>query len=108
MKHEIVQDYYGKALQGSEDLKTDACCTVDSIPEYIKPIMAKIHPEVSGKYYGCGLVAPPLLDGTRILDLGSGSGQDCYVLSAMAGENGAVVGVEMTDEQLEVANRHLE
>ncbi|MCB1666969.1 MAG: methyltransferase domain-containing protein [Porticoccaceae bacterium] len=108
MKHEIVQDYYGKALQGSEDLKTDACCTVDSIPEYIKPIMAKIHPEVSGKYYGCGLVAPPLLDGTRILDLGSGSGQDCYVLSAMAGENGAVVGVDMTDEQLEVANRHLE
>lgn len=106
--HESVQDYYGKALSGSGDLKTDACCTMDSIPEYLKPIMAKVHPEVSGKYYGCGLVAPELLSGMRILDLGSGSGQDCYVLSAMVGESGSVVGVDMTDEQLAVANRHLD
>lgn len=106
--YDIVKDYYGKALQGSEDLQTDACCTVDSVPDAIKPIMAKIHPEVSGKYYGCGLIAPPLLDGLRVLDLGSGSGQDCYVLSALVGETGEVVGVDMTDEQLAVANRHIE
>ncbi|PHQ58661.1 MAG: methyltransferase type 11 [Porticoccus sp.] len=106
--YDIVKDYYGRALQGSEDLQTDACCTVDSIPDAIKPIMAKIHPEVSGKYYGCGLVAPELLTGLRILDLGSGSGQDCYVLSALVGETGEVVGVDMTDEQLAVANRHIE
>ena len=106
--HESVQDYYGKELTGSSDLKTDACCTVDSIPDYLKPIMAKVHPEVSGKYYGCGLVAPELLKGMRILDLGSGSGQDCYVLSALVGEEGAVVGVDMTDEQLAVANAHID
>jgi len=106
--HESVQDYYGKELSGSGDLKTDACCTVDSAPQYLKPILAKVHPEVSGKYYGCGLVAPESLSGMRILDLGSGSGQDCYVLSALVGEAGAVVGVDMTDEQLSVANRHLD
>ncbi|WP_461520788.1 methyltransferase domain-containing protein [Porticoccus sp.] len=106
--YDTVKDYYGKELQGSGDLKTDACCTVDSVPDYIKPIMAKIHPEVSGKYYGCGLVAPDLLAGMRILDLGSGSGQDCYVLSALVGEQGEVVGVDMTDEQLAVANRHVD
>tara|TARA_R100000656_G_scaffold25525_3_gene22408 strand:- start:76 stop:1116 length:1041 start_codon:yes stop_codon:yes gene_type:complete len=106
--YDIVKDYYGRALQGSEDLQTDACCTVDSVPDAIKPIMAKIHPEVSGKYYGCGLIAPALLSGLRILDLGSGSGQDCYVLSALVGETGEVVGVDMTDEQLAVANRHIE
>ena len=106
--YDIVKDYYGRALQGSEDLQTDACCTVDSVPDVIKPIMAKIHPEVSGKYYGCGLIAPALLSGLRILDLGSGSGQDCYVLSALVGETGEVVGVDMTDEQLAVANRHIE
>ncbi len=105
---EAVRDYYGKTLQGSEDLQTDACCTLDSIPSHIKPIMAKIHPEVSGKYYGCGLVAPELLDGLRVLDLGSGSGQDCFVLSALVGERGSVIGVDMTDEQLQVANRHIE
>lgn len=106
--YDTVKDYYGKALQGSEDLKTDACCTVDSMPNHLKPILAKIHPEVSGKYYGCGLVAPDLLEGLRILDLGSGSGQDCYLLSAMVGEWGEVVGVDMTDEQLNVANRHVD
>lgn len=106
--HETVKDYYGKELTGSDDLKTDACCTLDNIPGHIKPIMAKIHPEVSSKYYGCGLVAPELLEGMRILDLGSGSGQDCYVLSALVGEAGEVVGVDMTDEQLAVANRHID
>ena len=106
--YDTVKDYYGKELQGSGDLKTDACCTVDSVPDHIKPVMVKIHPEVSGKYYGCGLVAPDLLEGMRILDLGSGSGQDCYVLSALAGEQGEVVGVDMTDEQLAVANRHID
>ena len=106
--YDSVKDYYGKELQGSTDLKTDACCTPDSMPSHLKPIMAKIHPEVSGKYYGCGLVAPELLEGLRILDLGSGSGQDCYVLSAMVGEQGEVVGIDMTDEQLAVANRHID
>jgi len=103
-----VQDYYGKELSGSDDLKTDACCTLDNIPKHLKPIMEKIHPEVSSKYYGCGLVAPELLEGMRILDLGSGSGQDCYVLSALVGESGEVVGIDMTDEQLDVANRHID
>ena len=106
--HETVKDYYGKELTGSDDLKTDACCTLENIPDHLKKIMAKIHPEVSSKYYGCGLVAPELLEGMRILDLGSGSGQDCYVLSALVGEHGEVVGVDMTDEQLSVANRHID
>ncbi len=106
--HDRVKNYYGRELQGSQDLKTDACCTVDSIPGHINPIMAKIHPEVSNKYYGCGLVAPDDLQGMRILDLGSGSGQDCYVLSALVGERGSIVGVDMTDEQLAVANAHLD
>jgi arsenite methyltransferase len=108
MSHETVQEYYGKRLQGSKDLATDACCTVDSVPEHLKPLMSMLHPEVSSHYYGCGLVAPDLLEGTRILDLGSGSGQDCYVLAGLVGERGAVVGVDMTDEQLAIAERHIE
>ena len=60
------------------------------------------------RYYGCGLVAPEQLEGMRILDLGSGSGRDVYLLSALVGEHGEVVGVDMTDEQLAVANRHLD
>ncbi len=106
--HETVKDYYGSTLAGSADLKTDACCTVDAMPAYLKPILAKIHPEVSGKYYGCGLVAPELLEGLTVLDLGSGTGQDCFVLSYLVGESGSVIGVDMTDQQLAVAERHID
>ena len=104
---EDVQDYYGKQLQSSADLQTNACCD-QAPPEHLKPLLARLHDEVVSRYYGCGLVAPEQLQGMRILDLGSGSGRDVYLLSALVGEHGEVVGVDMTDEQLAVANRHLD
>ncbi|MFC3149818.1 methyltransferase domain-containing protein [Litoribrevibacter euphylliae] len=105
---EEVQDYYGKTLQSSDDLKTDACCTDTNMPRFVKQALANVHDEVLTRYYGCGLVAPEKLEGARILDLGSGSGRDCYVLAQLVGENGYVVGVDMTEEQLDVANRHID
>ncbi|MFM1895226.1 MAG: hypothetical protein RLZZ385_300 [Pseudomonadota bacterium] len=104
--HALVQDYYGKTLQGSADLKTSACCDVSAMPAWLKPRLAAVHPEVLARYYGCGLVCPPLVEGCRILDLGCGSGRDVYVLAQLAGATGAVVGVDMTEEQLAVARSH--
>lgn len=43
------------------------------------------------RYYGCGLTIPDLLEGLTVVDLGSGSGRDCYVLSQLVGEKGHVV-----------------
>ena len=104
--HESVKEYYGKTLGGSEDLKTDACCTLDDTPDFLKPVLAKIHPEVADRYYGCGLVLPEAISGLRILDLGSGAGRDVYALAALVGETGSVVGVDMTPEQLAVAREY--
>jgi len=104
--HEIVKDYYGRQLQSSEDLKTSACCDASSAPAWLKPLLARIHPEVLSRYYGCGLVCPPALAGCRVLDLGSGSGRDVYALAQLVGAEGEVVGVDMTEEQLAVAERH--
>lgn len=104
--HEIVQDYYGRQLQSSSDLKTTACCDVSQTPAWLRPVLADIHPEVLSRYYGCGLVCPPLLEGRRVLDLGCGSGRDVYALAQLVGPAGQVVGVDMTEAQLEVANRH--
>ena len=105
---ESVQNYYGKVLQHSNDLKTSACCDVSSMPDWLKPLLAKLHPQVTERYYGCGLVAPAVLEGARVLDLGSGSGRDCYLLAQLVGSQGQVVGVDMTVEQLAVANAHLQ
>lgn len=106
MKHDAVQSYYGEVLQGSADLQTNACCTPGEMPAHLKATLSKIHDEVLTRYYGCGLIAPQALEGMRILDLGCGAGRDVYALSAMVGEAGAVVGVDMTPAQLEVARRH--
>ena len=104
--YDIVTDYYGRQLQGTIDLKTSACCDVSTMPEWLKPLLARIHPEVLSRYYGCGLVCPPLLAGCRVLDLGCGSGRDVYALAQLVGPSGQVVGVDMTDEQLAIARQH--
>ena len=78
------------------------------MPEHLKLAMSKVHADVASRYYGCGLVRPQQLQGMRILDLGSGSGRDCYILSQLVGEEGFVLGVDMTDEQLDIANKYID
>ncbi len=103
-----VKHYYGEVLQTNNDLQTNACCSIDDMPAFVKPLLADIHPEVRAKYYGCGLVLPDLLSGMQVLDLGSGSGRDCYLLARLVGERGRVVGIDMTEQQLAVAQRHID
>lgn len=104
--HESVKDYYGRVLQSSDDLQTNACCTDEAMPEFLKPILSKVHDEVMMRYYGCGLVVPEQMQGLKVLDLGCGAGRDVYALSAMVGEQGEVVGLDMTPEQLAVADKY--
>lgn len=104
-----VSKYYGEELKSSDDLKTNACCTAGSPPKYIQECISNINPEVVSKYYGCGLCLPQYpLEGASVLDLGCGAGRDVYIASQLVGPTGNVVGVDMTDEQLEVANKHLD
>ena len=103
---ESVQNYYGKILTRTSDLKTNCCTTEVSPSSQIKNLLANIHDDVTQRYFGCGLVYPEKLEGMRVLDLGCGSGRDVFVLSQLVGENGLVVGVDMTDEQLEVGRKH--
>ncbi|GGD58411.1 methyltransferase domain-containing protein [Erythrobacter arachoides] len=107
MNLQNAQDYYGKVLGGSQDLRTDACCTFERPSDAIMRALANVHPEVKARYYGCGLVVPQALEGCRVLDLGSGSGQDAYLLAQLVGPQGSVTGVDATPEQLAVAREHL-
>ncbi len=100
-----VQQYYGKVLKTRNDLKTGACCSAESFPEYVGQIIKDVHPEIIDKFYGCGSPIPPAIEGATVLDLGCGTGRDVYVVSRLAGEKGKVIGVDMTDEQLQVADK---
>lgn len=106
MNIDVVKDYYGKVLKGSEDLQTSACCDVDDMPRYLTRLIANVHDEVVGRYYGCGLCIPTALENCNVLDLGSGAGRDVYILSQLVGEKGFVTGVDMTAEQLATAEVH--
>jgi radical SAM/Cys-rich protein len=101
-----AQEYYGEVLQSNKDLKTTACCTLDMIPTRIKEVLPYIAEEIQDKYYGCGSPIPLALKNQRILDLGSGSGRDVYILSKLVGEKGRVYGIDMTQNQIDVAKKY--
>ncbi|XP_028936544.1 arsenite methyltransferase isoform X2 [Ornithorhynchus anatinus] len=104
-----VQDYYGQELRGSADLKTNVCVAAGSpSTRAAREALGAVHQDVRDRFYGCGLVCPESLENRRILDLGSGSGQDCYVLSQLVGEKGHVTGVDMTKAQVEVAKKYID
>jgi ubiquinone/menaquinone biosynthesis C-methylase UbiE len=103
-----VRRYYGEVLRSSRDLKTSACCPATALPAALRALLEDVHPEVRERFYGCGSPLPAALEGCTVLDLGCGSGRDCYVLSRLVGEHGRVIGIDMTPEQLAVARRHLD
>ena len=108
---ENVKEYYGKVLESSSDLKTgnEVCNKNLSVEnKYICRAISEVHQAVSAKYYGCGLCIPPGVEGACILDLGSGSGRDCFAVSKLVGPDGSVVGIDMTKEQVDVANTYIE
>eukprot|EP01124_Arcella_intermedia_P027684 TRINITY_DN5469_c0_g1_i4.p1 TRINITY_DN5469_c0_g1~~TRINITY_DN5469_c0_g1_i4.p1 ORF type:complete len:366 (+),score=77.86 TRINITY_DN5469_c0_g1_i4:149-1099(+) len=74
----------------------------------IKKIRSLLHDDTLASFYGCGSPIPPALNGAVVLDLGCGSGVDVFVCSALVGDGGKVIGVDMTEEQLAKANKHVQ
>jgi len=106
--HQGVKDYYSRVLSSSKDLQTSACCcSPDSFPTYLKEIMPLIDAEIVERFYGCGSPIPQAIEGCTVLDLGCGTGRDVYLASKLIGPQGKVIGVDMTEEQLAIANKHL-
>ena len=49
-----------------------------------------------------------LKEGEHVLDLGSGGGLDAFIARSTVGETGRVVGIDMTDEMIELATANAE
>ncbi|MEZ4873690.1 MAG: methyltransferase domain-containing protein [Bdellovibrionales bacterium] len=103
---EKVQKYYGEVLKTKADLQTTACCTAEAMPSHMLQLLKNIDEEIQQKFYGCGAPFPTSLKNSTVLDLGCGTGRDVYMLSQLVGEQGRVIGLDMTDEQLSVAEKH--
>ncbi|MCF6313435.1 MAG: methyltransferase domain-containing protein [Verrucomicrobiales bacterium] len=95
----IVKKRYADGANAQE---AALCCPVDYDPQYLKVIPT----EVIERDYGCGDPSQYLKPGETVLDLGSGTGKICFIASQVVGPEGKVIGVDMTDDMLDVARRN--
>jgi arsenite methyltransferase len=95
----IVRQRYAAAATAPE---SKLCCPIDYEADYLKIIPR----EVIERDYGCGDPSRYLREGETVLDLGSGTGKICFIAAQIVGPTGKVIGVDMTDEMLEVARRN--
>jgi arsenite methyltransferase len=87
---------------GAKTTEDRLCCPVEYDDDYLKAIPR----EVIERDYGCGDPTRYLREGETVLDLGSGTGKICFIAAQVVGPKGRVIGVDMTDEMLEVARRN--
>jgi SAM-dependent methyltransferase len=63
-------------------------------------------PEASRvRSYGCGspVIDADLREGETVVDLGSGSGVECYIAARLVGPTGRVIGIDMLDSMLDLS-----
>ena len=94
----VAQRYTGAAQAPEADL----CCPVPLNPT----LLAAVPSEIIARDYGCGDPTVHVKEGEVVLDLGSGAGKACYLLSQVVGPTGRVIGVDMNDEMLALARAH--
>ena len=96
----VVKNFYAEAVGDTkEDILNPVC--------YEAEIISHIPTEFRLRGYGCG---SPVLDaeicpGETVLDLGCGSGVECFIASRLTGSSGQVIGVDMLDPMLDLARR---
>ena len=95
-----VRNYYSQVIKKSKKLNINTCYTIKIQSPQIKNILKN--------YHTSSLIIPDKLKNTKIMDLGYGTSKDIYILSKLVGENGRVVGIDNTDEELEKSNKNKE
>ena len=106
--HEMVKEYYSEITnkKGGELASSVCSCASHCIPDHIKSIAAELPDEIVARYYGCGSPIPDQIEGCTVLDLGCGTGRDVYVIAKLVGKNGRVIGIDMNDDQLAIAEKY--
>lgn len=112
---EMVKEKYGQiAKQSTSCCGPTSCCgtTDNKIVDYT--VMQDDYNHLDGYVadadlgLGCGLPTEfaGIKKGDVVVDLGSGAGNDVFVAHALVGNEGKVIGIDMTQEMIDKANRN--
>ena len=74
--------------------------------DYERTYLELLPQEILERDYGCGDPSKYVEPGETVLDLGSGGGKICYILSQKVGREGRVIGVDMNDDMLALAEKY--
>ena len=96
---EVEQAVAERYSAGAQAVEAALCCPVDYDPRFLTVIPQ----EVLDRDYGCGDPSSHLGEGETVLDLGSGGGKIAFIASQVIGETGRVIGVDINDEMLALA-----
>ncbi|MFQ5661308.1 MAG: methyltransferase domain-containing protein [Gammaproteobacteria bacterium] len=88
--------------EGARDRVEALCCPVD----YDQGLLKILPREIIDRDYGCGDPSRYVREGDRVLDMGSGSGKNCYMTAQLVGKTGRVIGVDMNEEMLALARKY--
>ncbi len=99
---EIVRQRYSSAAGRREEA---LCCPTGYDTSDLESFVPE---EVLKVSYGCGSPAGigHIRSGETVVDIGSGGGIDCFDALRRTGSSGRVIGVDMTDEMLAVAQKN--
>lgn len=95
-------NFVAKVRAGAKQAEASLCCPTDYEHRYLEVLPD----EIIAKDYGCGNPSRYVEAGETVLDLGSGAGKICYILSQKVGESGRVIGVDFNDEMLTLARKY--
>jgi len=82
-------------------------CEVDHLHPSMAEILQTINPEVLQAPVGAVSPLPPDIEGCTVLDLGCGSGRTAFAASRLVGSKGRVIGVDVREGLLSLAEKHL-
>jgi len=110
----IVQEKYGQIAKDSaepEKMVSCGCGCDDTYSIFSENYFGKEgYAPGADLGLGCGIPTDfiKIKPGDTVIDLGSGAGNDCFVARALVGEEGKVIGIDMTREMIALARANAE
>jgi arsenite methyltransferase len=103
-----VQHHYGKVAENAAGRAADPSRRGASDIFYTDDQRAIITSEATGASAGCGnpIGIADVKPGETVLDLGSGGGIDCFLAAREVGDDGFVIGIDMTPRMIQLAQKN--